>query len=217
MKKYLMMVCSVVLVFSLMACGKKDNESVVEPEKSHQISGAEEVNSSNAHLIGTEIIDDSPLSSYQEGVALDENSADSGLLEGNSIVRDVSSECELAPRSITNIIAIDGNTPEVILDNGSAVLFTKGGNQGWVCKPGDKIIFEFEKYESNVIEKQKIVVGYAVNGTLYQGKEVIEEKGLFELNIESNGEYYIYIISATSDYLTMKKGTIYVTEKQDGA
>ena len=110
--------------------------------------------------------------------------------------------------SITNFETINGISPEIIMPNGSAVIFTQEKLNGWTCQVGDKLIYEFEKYESNVSSLQTIIIGYVLNGILYPGEEFKELSGTYQFEIVEEGDYHIYVISAASDYLALKKGTI---------
>lgn len=100
------------------------------------------------------------------------------------------------------------------MPNGSAVIFTQEKLNGWTCKVGDKLIYEFEKYESNVSSLQTIIIGYVLNGILYPGEEFKELSGTYQFEIVEEGGYHIYIISATSDYLALKQGTINIVSNE---
>lgn len=173
--------------------------------------GAQIVNEENETLIGQEVIVDmSDVITYDPDES--EGSTQSGNIElvqdDSHIVKSIDSGM-VQPSSIHEFQVIDGMTPEVIMTNGAAVIFYQGNYEGWKCEIGDKLIFDFSKYESEVVEEQTLVLGYILDGVMYKSSEVFKNiNGRYELQIENAGEYYIYAISATSDYLTLRAGEI---------
>ncbi|MFR6593533.1 hypothetical protein [Catenibacterium sp.] len=99
-------------------------------------------------------------------------------------------------------------TPEIIMTNGSMAVFYLEDYAGWNCKAGDILTFSFEKYESDAVSNQALVIGYIKDGVMYDGESFGSLSGSYELKVREGGEYNLYIISATSDYLTLKQGTI---------
>lgn len=99
-------------------------------------------------------------------------------------------------------------TPEIILINGAPCIFTKDDGSGWSLSKGDVISFEFEKYPSEIIDEQVLVIGYIHDGKLYSGESFGELNGEYKLEVKGDGEYYIYLTSASSDYLTLKEGSL---------
>ncbi len=60
-----------------------------------------------------------------------------------------------------------------------------------------------------MVSNQVLVIGYIKDGVMYDGESFGSLSGSYELKVrEGGGEYNLYIISATSDYLTLKQGTI---------
>ena len=94
------------------------------------------------------------------------------------------------------------------MTNGSMAVFYLEDYAGWNCKAGDILTFSFEKYESDVVSNQVLVIGYIKDGVMYDGESFGSLSGSYELKVREGGEYNLYIISATSDYLTLKQGTI---------
>ncbi|SHJ34022.1 M56 family metallopeptidase [Lutispora thermophila] len=173
------------------------------------INGAELIDADNKSLIGTEIIDAAlPFISKSSPKISDSEKTIDFYMPENTIIKKLADNTVLPPISITNFEVIDNITPEIIMTNGSAAFFTKKGGSGWSCKVGDKLVYEFEKYESNVVSSQTMIIGYVLDGTLYPGEEFKGLSGKYELKIEEDGDYYIYVINATSDYLALKKGKI---------
>ena len=49
---------------------------------------------------------------------------------------------------------------------------------------------------------------------MYDGESFGSLSGSYELKVREGGEYNLYIISATSDYLTLKQGTINLSKQR---
>lgn len=172
-----------------------------------QLFGAEQVSIENESLIGQEVVDNS----VPEVVHGEKNSTGNqaeNIFEGSHIVKSFANEEIVEPLSITEFEVTDNSTPEIIMTNGSMAVFYKNDYDGWDCKTGDTISFNFEKYESEVIQDQTLVIGYIRDGVVYQGKAFKELKGSYEMIADEDGTYNLYVISATSDYLTLKQGSI---------
>ena len=87
--------------------------------------------------------------------------------------------------------------------------------KGWNCKEGDTLTFSFEKYKSETVQKQTFVIGYIRDGIMYEGESMRNIVGSYTLTIKEDGEYNLYIISSTSDYLTIKQGIINHERKKE--
>ncbi|WP_077609633.1 M56 family metallopeptidase [Clostridium sp. Marseille-P2415] len=188
-----------------------NNESKDKLINNSLMSQAEVIDSENRNLIGTSVQDNStPFQSAHTPNTTSNNinnDADLSVPE-NSLVNKLASQDMLSPSSITEFEATDNITPEIIMPNGSAAIFSENDHQGWTCKKGDSLVYKFEKYPSEVTDSQTIIVGYSLDGVLYPGEEFKGSSGTYQLNITKGGDYYIYVISATSDYLALKQGTI---------
>lgn len=175
------------------------------------MSHAEIITSGNRNRIGTNVQDSSTpsQSATTPHGRSNNNDAHADLsVPKNDLVNKLASKDILTPSSITEFEAADNITPEVILPNGSASIFTRSNMQGWTCKKGDTLVYKFEKYPSKVTNPQTIIIGYVLDGVLYPGQEFKDLSGTYQFNITKGGDYYIYVISATSDYLALKKGAI---------
>ena len=106
-------------------------------------------------------------------------------------------------------------TPEIIMTNGSMAVFYVNNYKGWNCKEGDTLTFSFEKYKSETVQKQTFVIGYIRDGIMYEGESMRNIVGSYTLTIKEDGEYNLYIISSTSDYLTIKQGIINHERKKE--
>ena len=135
------------------------------------------------------------------------NERESVITESH-IIKSVADDSIVLPSSVSEFKVEKGVTPEIIMTNGSMAVFYLEDYAGWNCKTGDTLTFSFEKYESEVVSDQALVIGYIKDGVLYEGEGFESLSGSYELEIREEGEYNLYIISATSDYLTLKQGTI---------
>ena len=125
------------------------------------------------------------------------------------------------PHSVTHF-AVKGNgnsctTPEIIFDNGVMVIFTKEDGSGWHLKKGETLAFESTEYPSeiNAVTPDKgqcVGFYYVFNNTLMRKSDTsLRELDLkHELTAEQDGEYYICLIGASSDPISLMEGKIYV-------
>lgn len=106
-------------------------------------------------------------------------------------------------------------TPEVIFTNDAMVIFTKKDGSGWQLKKDETLIFEAEEYPSEIGfgKGQAVLYQYILNGTLMPSVEGQEKndglKLVYTLTADRKGEYYICLVGASSDPITMKEGKIY--------
>ena len=56
---------------------------------------------------------------------------------------------------------------------------------------------------------------FARDGIMYEGESMRNIVGSYTLTIKEDGEYNLYIISSTSDYLTIKQGIINHERKKE--
>lgn len=178
-----------------------------------EIFGAVIVDDTTRELIGKEIVDlEAPVVEYEdsENVSLDNVTLANQLIEQGHIVEAFDDEA-LLPVSIHEFEVSEETIPEVIMTNGASAVFHQKNYEGWKCQAGDTLVFDYSKYNSEVTENQMLAVGYIRDGVMYNSEETFTElAGRYELKVEEDGEYHIYIISVTSDYLTIKGGKIWV-------
>lgn len=215
--KYCIFIIITFTIISISSCGNLayiENDRVILKKDEDLLDKAELIENKNSHLIGREVIDFNP----PQIMTISSNETDNTIIAGidvleNSIVLELADDSILIPSSITNFETINGISPEIIMPNGSAAIFTQVKLNGWTCKVGDKLIYEFEKYESDG-SLQTIIIGYVLNGILYPGEEFKELSGTYQFEIVEEGDYHIYVISATSDYLALKQGTINIVSNE---
>ena len=147
------------------------------------------------------------------------------VIEETDIIKDIepaagTNEPFLIPHSVTHFtVKESGNsctTPEIIFDNGVMVIFTKEDGSGWHLKKGETLVFESTEYPSeiNAVTPDKgqcVGFYYVFNNTLMRKSETsLRELDLkYELTAEHDGEYYICLIGASSDPISLMEGKIY--------
>lgn len=56
-------------------------------------------------------------------------------------------------------------------------------------------------YKSSVVDQQNLIIGYVKYGVMYPGESYYQQlKGTYVLKAQDKGEYFIYLLSASSDY-----------------
>ena len=178
-----------------------------------QLFGAEIVTRENRSLIGKEINDNSvPEVTYSGERCIKQ--IDKNPIDNSNIIKGVANENIVLPSSISEFEVKNEVTPEIIMTNGSMAVFYVNNYKGWNCKEGDTLTFSFEKYKSETVQKQTFVIGYIRDGIMYEGESMRNIVGSYTLTIKEDGEYNLYIISSTSDYLTIKQGIINHEERR---
>ncbi|MDF2905024.1 MAG: hypothetical protein K0R34_345 [Herbinix sp.] len=178
------------------------------------------VDDSNRSLIGTEITSKNYII-YKNGVYTNADGevidldklrkAQEGIPE-NRIIKEIQID-HYSPSSIIEVIVDKAgkntfSTPEIILVNNSVCILTKEDGSGWSLEKGDTLDYNFEKYKSRVVARQNLIIGYVKDGVMYQGESY---QGLLDSHVmkaQEQGEYFIYLLSASSDYLTLKQGEL---------
>lgn len=174
----------------------------------------------NRDLIGTEITDKNYIiysngtykNSNGDVIDWDELARKQEKIQDNRIIKEIQQD-NFSPSSIVEVI-IDNisknsySSPEILLVNNSACILTKEDGSGFNLKKGDTLEYNFEKYKSNVVEEQTLIIGYVKDGVMYQGKNYNDLKDSYILEAQEEGEYFIYLLSASSDYLTLKQGKL---------
>ncbi|MEC0206666.1 hypothetical protein P4H39_29085 [Paenibacillus lautus] len=188
-----------------------------------EIKQTELITDYNRHLIGKEGSGDYMI--YRNGIYIDSNGIEYSLeelknrtrnsLPENRIITKIMEE-NFMPSSIFELETKEKNgvyiSPEIITVNGSLSVLTDTNGRGWELKAGDSVEYVFEKYKSEVVENQIILMGYVKDGVLNPGQKFDQLKGNYNLTIEESGQYYFYIINASSDTIALKEGTLRLTK-----
>lgn len=183
--------------------------------------GAVLIDEFNRHLVGKEgegeskVIDESEKYVYEQGMT----EPTEAIWKTSTIIKSVENGM-MPPNSITefNTKETDGSyvTPEIMLDNGDMVIFTKQDGSGWYLNEGESLFFEVEEYKSETGMGRGQTVGYhqIYNGTVMQEPvsviNTMEQK--IELVAENSGEYYLGLIGYSSDLISLKEGKISVVK-----
>lgn len=205
MKRFLVLVFCILVTF--ISC-TKDNGTDNKKVNKFEIIGFQYITEENRDFIGTQTV----YSDY----FLDINTKQYKL-ENNPIIKNMDPDIHLdsALASSSNFIVKEENnkyiTPEVIGTNGSVGIFTKKDNSGWMLNKGQVLTINFNKYKSKIVENQTVVIGYIVNGRMVNGQSFRELSGTYKITSDEPGEYYIYIVNASSEYIAFKEGDITVS------
>ncbi len=181
---------------------------------------AEKIDESNKHLVGSEAT--GPHILYDNGVYYNENNEvidinaalqSSSVIPDNRIVESIDIP-DFYPPAIVEFLTQNENngyaSPDIIMHNAVVCVLTQGdGNaRGWNLEKGDKLTYSFEKYDSEVLSYQTLGIGYIKDGVMYPWDYYKEQSGIYTQEIKEAGEYYIYLINLSSDYLSIKEGMI---------
>ncbi len=177
------------------------------------------IHESNQSLVGTEIKDTGYIilkdgvynNEKGEVIDIEQLSKDSKEFPKSRIVK-YSLMPNFIPSSIVEILTDETGgsyiTPEMILVNNSLCILTKNNGRGWKLSDQDMAVISFEKYESDVVANQNLIIGYVKDGIMYEGKEFEESAGKYSFSPSEEGEYFFYFLSGSSDYLSLKSGKL---------
>ena len=201
-KKIFLVIVSMVacLLAACTATNSDANNSSMSQEasmsKGEALTEAELITDNNRGLIGTVITNTETAEAHSPDYneSNEQGEEATPTIPENTIITDVK-ENVLIPAAITVFIAEDNTTPEVIMPNGSCAVFAPSvGAKGWICQKGDVLHFAFEKV--------------VYNGTMLEGETINDMQGEYVYTADDQGSYAVYVISATSDYLSLKEGEV---------
>ncbi len=205
--KMLAVFCTICILLS--SCSQQnDIPSPNTDVESDSIPKVQLVNEENRDLIGKELQEnDLTILVPKDGSRETENIQ---KIPKNNIVQSTIDDSVFPGISICEMhVDDDGNTPEVICPNGAVGIFSKSNSRGWPCIKGDYLSWSFTKYPLDSQKDQAICVGYIKDGVMY--KPQLFQKGLeinYKQKISEDGLYYLYILGASSDPVTIKSGNI---------
>ena len=179
------------------------------------LTSAELITDENRGLIGTVITNTESAEAYLPGhnENTSQGEGENRTIPENTVINDAE-ETVLIPDTISVFVAENNTTPEVIMPNGSCAVFIPlEKTEGWFCQKGNMLHFSFEKYDSEVSAGQTMVVGVVYNGTMLEGETFTDAQDEYLYTASEQGNYAIYVISETSDYLSLKKGMVFVKEE----
>lgn len=179
------------------------------------------IDDSNRHLIGTETNDRSYII-LKDGVYTNENgkvvdieelAKSSSEFPESRIVKS-SLMPNFIPSSIVEIPTDKSDEmyiiPEIILINNSLCVLTQDNGKGWELTDKDNIVISFDKYKSDITVSQDLIIGYVKDGIMYEGEVFDELSGKYSFSPDEKGEYFFYLLSGSSDYLSLKSGNLEV-------
>ena len=82
--------------------------------------------------------------------------------------------------------------------------------KGWELTDKDNIVISFDKYKSDITVSQDLIIGYVKDGIMYVGEVFDELSGKYSFSPDEKGEYFFYLLSGSSDYLSLKSGNLEV-------
>ena len=100
--------------------------------------------------------------------------------------------------------------PEIILINNSLCVLTQDNGKGWELTDKDNIVISFDKYKSDITVSQDLIIGYVKDGIMYEGEVFDELSGKYSFSPDEKGGYFFYLLSGSSDYLSLKSGNLEV-------
>lgn len=178
------------------------------------------IDESNEHLIGKETISNNYII-YSNGIYRDQNGEIVDItkvpdaLAENRIISsiEVGEDSSFSPSSIVEIPLETGSEknwsiPELLLVNASVCVFTQENGDGWSLSSESEIQITFDKYPSEAVRHQTLLIGYIHDGTMYSWDSFEKTSGTYSLTIPQDGTYYFYVMSASSDYLALKESTL---------
>lgn len=80
----------------------------------------------------------------------------------------------------------------------------------WELTDKDNIVISFDKYKSDITVSQDLIIGYVKDGIMYEGEVFDELSGKYSFSPDEKGEYFFYLLSGSSDYLSLKSGNLEV-------
>ena len=187
----------------------------------YRLNKSAAVDEENCYLIGSQIEEDYYIiidengnctDSYGNKGSFEELMSLNDLSDTSRVVTDIENP-DNKPSSFVEIKSKkhSGNNyayPQLILVNNSVCILTDNDGKGWDLKEGDSITVEVSKDSAGRSLKQNLLVGYIQDGTLKDGELIKENTGTYTIKANAAGTYYIYLLSASSDYLTVNKLSI---------
>lgn len=190
-----------IILFSISACTSRKSNSDIHV---NQI-----LDENNQKFIGKKITNtDSPINETLNFEELEENL--DKVLKSSNIVQEIDFE-NLYPSSFVEIEINDSehnNVPGQLMVNSSISILTKSNQEGWSLKPGETLEYNFEKYKSEGVSKQTLIIGCIRDGILEEGTAIDSLTGTYIYEAKEKGTYYLYLMSASSDYLALKESTL---------
>ena len=68
----------------------------------------------------------------------------------------------------------------------------------------------YKRQKSDITVSQDLIIGYVKDGIMYEGEVFDELSGKYSFSPDEKGEYFFYLLSGSSDYLSLKSGNLEV-------
>lgn len=170
----------------------------------HILQGAEVIDEQNQHLIGSEsagnyeIIPNGQIPDYQEP-QLPENR----IITGTAV-------SDLIPHSILEVPGESGSYPKLIIPNGDMALLTQENGEGWRLAAGNSVTVSYKLYATEG-NGTTLLLGHVKDGIIMENKLAKETfSGNYTFTVSEDGEYYFYLMGASSDYVAVEKVAVEV-------
>lgn len=170
----------------------------------HILQGAEVIDEQNRHLISSEpegtykIYPNGQIPAYQVP-----------QLPENQIITAIAVS-DLIPNSILEVPAESGSYPELILPNGDMALLTQESGEGWRLAAGSCVTVSYELYAAEG-NGTTLLLGHVKDGIIMESKLAKKAfSGEYTFTASEDGEYYFYLMGASSDYVAVEKVSVEV-------
>ena len=206
--------CAVTLVFAL---------PLMTYGIPHILEQSEILNDGNRGFVGKSIVTDhyiiydptQDIYRDQDGNIVDIAKTPDPLSE-NRIISSITipEDPDFSPASIVEIpVTEEGkkntwSVPELILINASVCVLTGEDGDGWQLSSGSEIRLSFEKYPSEVVHAQTLLIAYVQDGVMHSWESFREQNGVYTFTVPEDGMYHFYFMSASSDYLSLRNSTL---------
>ena len=184
---------------------------------SGKLSRSAVLNDENKYFVGSQVDDDYYIIIDEDGNYRDSHGNEGSLEEiisKNELHKDSEKVKEiednvLNPASYVEIAGEKGSDgsvryPAIILINNSVCILTNNAGDGWNLDKGESLKVKIIKEDAGSARKRNMIVGYIQDGVLKKGEALNSDECECVFTAEVAGEYYIYLLSASSDYLTLE-------------
>ena len=182
-----------------------------------KLSRSAVINDGNKYYVGSQVNDDYYIIIDEDGNYRDSHGNEGSLediISKNELHKDSEKVKEiednvLNPASYVEIAGEKGSDgsvkyPAMILINNSVCILTNNAGDGWNLNKGESLKVKIIKEDAGSARKRNLIVGYIQDGVLKRGEAFNSDECECVFTAEAAGEYYIYLLSASSDYLTLE-------------
>ena len=182
-----------------------------------KLSRSAVINDGNKYYVGRQVDDDYYIIIDEDGNYRDSHGNEGSLEDilsknelhnSSEIIKEIEDNV-LNPATYVEIAGekeSDGSVryPAMILINNSVCILTNNAGDGWNLDKGESLKVKIIKEDAGSARKRNLIVGYIQDGVLKRGEALNSDECECVFTAEAAGEYYIYLLSANSDYLTLE-------------